>query len=435
MTVDTAAPQAVDRSTTVQLRSHSCPLRADSALPPDAFAAIRRKMLLECCKWDPQVGDVATLANFPLLIARRDWDTVCRIAESLAAELVAAETELLTRPGLHRALAIPRPLRSVLLAALRHGPTPCAVRVLRFDFHWTTEGWRISEVNSDVPGGFAEASEFTRLVAARCGVPATPAGDPASAWARSLATAVAGNGHVALLAAPGFMEDLQVVSFMARRLAGRRLVPHLATPSQLEWREGRAHLRTAWYDGPVDAVVRFFQAEWLPRLPRSSRWRELVARGRTPVSNPGTAVMTESKRFPLVWDRLGLALPTWRRLLPETRDPRDAPWRSDGGWLLKTALCNTGDTVTARDLVPANRWRAVCREVWLRPSQWVAQRRFEVVAVPTPIGDVRPCVGVYTIDGRACGAYTRLASGPVIDYRATDAALLVESAREEEDRT
>ena len=65
----------------------------------------------------------------------------------------------------------------------------------------------------------------------------------------------------------------------------------------------------------------------------------------------------------------------------------------------------------------------------------MAQRRFDIVAVPTPIGDVRPCVGVYTIDGRACGAYTRLASGPVIDYRSIDAALLVESAREEEGRT
>jgi glutathionylspermidine synthase len=384
-------------------------------------------MLLEYCKWDPQVGDVSTLADFPLLIGRSHWDEICRIAEALAAELSAAEAQLLRRPDLHRALAIPRWLRQALRAALHDGPTPAAVRVLRFDFHWTTEGWRISEVNSDVPGGFAEASEFPRLVAAGCDAAASPAGDPASAWAAAVAQAAGTGGSVALLAAAGFMEDLQVVSFMARRLSERGLTPHIASPSQLDWRDGRAHLRTAWCDGPVAAVVRFFQVEWLARLPRNCRWRPLIAGGRTRVTNPGSAVLTESKRFPLVWNGLTVPLPTWRRLLPESRDPRDARWRSDDGWLLKTALCNTGDTVAARDLVPPKRWRTTCRSAWLRPGQWVAQRRFETLPVPTPMGDVYPCIGVYTIDGRACGAYTRIATRPVIDYRAIDMALLVES--------
>ena len=41
-------------------------------------------------------------------------------------------------------------------------------------------------------------------------------------------------------------------------------------------------------------------------------------------ANPGCAILTESKRLPLVWDQLGIALPTWKRLLPETRDPHAA---------------------------------------------------------------------------------------------------------------
>jgi len=36
---------------------------------------------------------------------------------------------------------------------------------MRFDFHWTTEGFRISEVNADVPGGFSESSAFPALMA------------------------------------------------------------------------------------------------------------------------------------------------------------------------------------------------------------------------------------------------------------------------------
>src|SRR5947207_3391973 len=39
------------------------------------------------------------------------------------------------------------------------------VGLLGFDFHYTTQGWRISEANSDVPGGFSEASYFTGMMA------------------------------------------------------------------------------------------------------------------------------------------------------------------------------------------------------------------------------------------------------------------------------
>src|SRR5207244_726560 len=41
------------------------PLRAGSPLAPGTFAALRRRAVLEGCKWDPQVGDVSTLSAFP----------------------------------------------------------------------------------------------------------------------------------------------------------------------------------------------------------------------------------------------------------------------------------------------------------------------------------------------------------------------------------
>ena len=142
--------------------------------------------------------------------------------------------------------------------------------------------------------------------------------------------------------------------------------------------------------------------------------------------NPGSCIMLESKRFPLVWDALTAPLSTWRRLLPESVDPRHAPWQRDDSWLLKTALCNTGDTVSARAWMPAARWAKTARAARWFPSEWVAQRRFEALPLETPLGPVFPCVGVYTIDGRACGAYVRLSFRPVVDFAAIDAALLLE---------
>jgi hypothetical protein len=115
-------------------------------------------------------------------------------------------------------------------------------------------------------------------------------------------------------------------------------------------------------------------------------------------------------------------------LLPESADPREVAWQNDDSWLLKSALCNTGDTVSVRSLLPAKSWAQVARAARWFPGQWIAQRRFEPVPLTTPLGDVYPCIGVYTIDGRACGGYARLSLGPVVDYAAIDVPLLLEDA-------
>lgn len=129
------------------------PCRAGPMLDADAFETVRRAMVLDHCKWDPQVGDVGTLAPFPLLLRESTWRRLARWAEALAAEASAAEAELIDRPELLRILGLPRSVRRVLASARRDGLTPALARVIRFDFHPTTEGWRISEGNSECPVG------------------------------------------------------------------------------------------------------------------------------------------------------------------------------------------------------------------------------------------------------------------------------------------
>src|SRR5215472_2394915 len=58
-----------------------------------AMASIRRQAVLEGCKWDPQVGDVSTLAAFPLIMRGSVWSNLARYAEQLAAEAFSAEVE------------------------------------------------------------------------------------------------------------------------------------------------------------------------------------------------------------------------------------------------------------------------------------------------------------------------------------------------------
>jgi len=399
------------------------PLRAGPAIEPRTFAGIRRRAVLDGCKWDPQVGDVSTLAPFPLLMRAGVWRRLATWADQLTTETLAAEMEVLEKPQLLDHLGLPRSLCKVLKGA---GPlTSAAARAMRFDFHFTKEGWRISEVNSDVPGGFTESSFFTSMIAAQCPTLRT-AGDPAGAWLNAVMRAAGGRGVVVLLAAPGYMEDQQIMAFLAARLRERGCQACLANPTQIAWRDGAAHLKTSWHCGPAGALVRFYQGEWLARLPKRFAWEHFFRGGRTPIANPGVAVISESKRLPLLWDRLRTSMQTWRTLLPETRELREAPWHDDEGWLVKSALSNTGDDVSIRALLTPREWRAVRWAAHLHPGRWLAQRRFESLPIETPVGSMHACVGVYTIDGRAAGAYGRLAHKPVIDYAAVDAALLLE---------
>jgi hypothetical protein len=296
---------------------------------------------------------------------------------------------------------------------------------MRFDFHNTTEGWRISEVNSDVPGGYTEASFFTSLIAEHFPQLRT-AGCPADTWARALSLAAGPAGTVALLSAPGYMEDHQVIAFLAAKLRANGCQAFLTKPEQITWHDGLAYLDTRWHRGLPDVIVRFYQSEWLSRLPQKCGWMNLFRGGKTRVANPGLAVISESKRFPLVWEELSTPLPTWRALLPDTRDPRGVPWANDESWLVKTALCNTGDTVCIRELMTHRQWLRTCFAIRLRPGDWVAQKRFESMPVPTPIGPRHVCVGIYTVNGRAVGAYTRFSPRPLIDFAAIDVALLLE---------
>jgi hypothetical protein len=391
-------------------------------LSADRFAPIRRSMILDGYKWDPQVGDVSTLARFAFVLPAKVWLQLAQLAEALTQEALAAERELLERPELFSWLGMPERVAGAL--SRRRPITKNVGRVFRFDFHPTPEGWRISEANSDVPGGYTESSIFPQLMAEQFdGL--TPVGNPAAKLAEGVVDCHGGPGRVALLSATGYMEDQQVTAYLESLLRVRDCKTHRVHPRQIYWKNGIAYLCCQSHSGAIEAIIRFFQGEWLTRLPAGSGWPNFFRGGITSVWNPGSALLIETKRFPLVWDRLGIQLPAWKKLLPETRHPRQVHWRRDPNWLLKTSFCNTGDTVTIRTLVDRRSWLSAAGHAIIRPGDWVAQRRFEVRPLSTPAGPMYPCLGVYTVNGRAAGIYGRISPRPVIDFSAIDVAVLL----------
>jgi len=411
--------------------SSPSPWQSVAPLSPDVFAQLRRRVIFDCCKWDPQVEDVSTISDVPLVLPARVWRELVSLAEALASEATAAETELRGRPDLHGRLGLPRAVRRAL-GDRPDEDTKGIARIVRFDFHHTTAGWRISEANSDVPGGLNEASGLSALVAGHYRGTA-PAGDTAGAYARAICTSLRGGAHVAFVHATAYSDDRQVMTYLARRFAASGVRASLISPAHLRWLNGRARLDTAWTSETVDAIVRFFPAEWLPNLPSACGWSHFFHGGLTPVSNPAPAILTQSKRFPLTWDALRTPMPTWRSLLPETRDPRDAQWSDSEDWVLKPALGRVGEDIGMSGVTEAKQLKRLSRHVRWFPSGWAAQRRFAATAFRVRGKDLYPSVGIYTIDGHAAGAYGRIAERPLIDGRARDAAVLVSMDEEEGD--
>lgn len=204
----------LDLDCNVQQWQCSAPMDADIA------AQIRRAVMLQGFKWDAQVGNVNTLAPFALILPAQTWRQLTYLSECLTQEMLQAEAELPERPDLWQALGLPRSLRQ---AMFQPAPwTPAAARVIRFDFHPTPDGWRISEANSDVPGGYTEASNLCKWMAEK--LPGTmPAGDPAGTLMDALANQMPSGGQIAFLSAPGYLEDQQITAYLARLAQQARL--------------------------------------------------------------------------------------------------------------------------------------------------------------------------------------------------------------------
>jgi glutathionylspermidine synthase len=399
----------------------NAPYKLGNPLPDEAWQTVKFRTIFECCKWDVQSEDHCVLAEFPLLIGESRWQELSAFAEALSRELANAERELLRRRDLQEKLGLPEALREEF--GRLGEPTQGVARVMRFDFHFTDEGWRISEVNADVPGGFIEASGFTQLMAAHYPGATTPP-DPASTYARTLAAELGLDAVVGLVHATAYSDDRQVMQFLGKRMIEHGLRTILSSPGHIRWDEDKASISSSFAESRLDAIVRFFPAEWLPTLRTKSQWTPFFAGSRTPVSNPGSAVLVQSKRFPLVWDSLSTELRTWRALLPETvcpsivlKDLRD--------WVVKPALGRVGEDIAISGVTSERKMKLIHKAAQRRPSQWVAQRRFAVVPLSGSGGSHYPSIGVFTVDGTVAGAYARIGRKPLIDDEAQDIAVLI----------
>lgn len=391
-------------------------------IPEKEYSDYRYEAIFRGYKWDPQVGDHNTVAEHVLVL---DYATARHLeawAEQLAAETVQLEEAMLCRPELVEELGFPRVVNRAI-RHMGHYTSQQNVRLMRFDFHPTISGWAVSEVNSDVPGGLAEASVLPEIAGSYF-----PQYEPGENVAHHLLEGfqkcTAPGSRIAFIHATSYSDDRQVMQFLGDYFEKQGYRSLYAAPDHIIWKNHRAVSRMEGEEGPVDGIVRFFPLEWLANLPRRSGWGGYYE-SETPSCNHPVAIFAQSKRLPLIWDKLGVNLTAWKALLPETCAPGRKPQSDE--WIYKPVLGRVGEGISIREAVAAKEYKRIQRIVRMNPRGWIAQKRFESLPVSGVDGEAfHLCVGVFVVDGRAAGFYGRISPYPRIDARAKDIPVLVE---------
>lgn len=391
-------------------------------IPEEVYTDYRYEVIFNAYKWDPQVGDSNTVSEYVAVIDEETAKNLETWAERLAEETVLIEETLLQHPELVKELGIPRVIRKTL-KGIKNYEQAQHIRLMRFDFHPTEKGWNISEVNSDVPGGFAEASVLPQIANKYLKNYDTGT-NLAEVLFQAFKDKVKDKGTIALVHATSYSDDRQVMQFIGDYFDAQGYHSLYAAPDHLKWQNGYPTCVIGDKEFKVDGILRFFPLEWLCNLPRKYKWQNYYNLS-IPSCNHPIAILTQTKRFPLVWDKLGIEIPYWKKFLPNTIDPRRVEMET-GEFIYKPTLGRVGEYITIKSVVADDELKKIKKAVKKEPKNWVAQEMFHSRKIETTDGNsFHLCIGVFTVDGKRAGFYGRISPYPRIDAYAKDIPILI----------
>ncbi|MCL2799516.1 MAG: glutathionylspermidine synthase family protein [Endomicrobia bacterium] len=383
-------------------------------IPDESYSDYRYEIIFNAYKWDPQVGDSNTIARHALLMDSGTAEQLELWAEQLSAETMAMEESLLQRPDLSKNLGLPKKILKALSRQISYDKSQ-NIRLMRFDFHPTENGWALSEVNSDVPGGLAEAS-VAPVIAGKYFNGFEPRRHFANSLLNAFKTKVKPGGTIAFVHATSYSDDRQVMQFLGDYFENAGYHALYVAPDNVKWDRGSAC--------NIDGIVRFYPLEWFTNLSKKSDWIEYF-NCKTPSCNHPVAAFAQSKRLPLIWDKLGLDIPAWKSFLPITTDPRYVDRQTDD-WILKPALGRVGEDISVKGTMSEKKLRLIEKAAKKHPENWIAQRMFHSCPLATESGEhYHLCVGVFTVDGKSAGFYGRINPYARMDKNAKDIPILV----------
>ena len=318
------------------------------SIPKDKYDDYRLNVIFDCYKWDPQFLDNNTIAKHALVITEEEYRELESLTEKLDYETRKAEEFLNKNLKLAKPLALPKKICKEL-KNMQNYEAEKHIRLMRYDFHPTMEEkWAVSEVNSDVPGGFAESSLMPQA--------ALNLLDKDKFWyinfgdilTEAISKKVKPNGTIMMVHCTSYSDDRQVMQFLGDKLKNMGFNIIYAAADHLRFENNEAYSILDGNKGKVDGIFRFTPLEWLIDM-KPKRWQGYF-NTITPSCNHPIAIFAQTKRFPLVWDLLeqnGIKLDTWRELLPETLEVKEA--KNKEGYIFKPACGRVGENISIKE--------------------------------------------------------------------------------------
>ncbi|MCL2574686.1 MAG: glutathionylspermidine synthase family protein [Defluviitaleaceae bacterium] len=382
------------------------------SIPPQHYQEYRINVMFDGYKWDLQASEQGTISDKVVLLEPSCASLLADYAVKLYHETIAMESLLQKSPELVLGMGISQKMTDTLCSC-EYDPQK-HLRFMRFDFHPTTDGWRISEVNSDVPAGYPEASVLPALAQAYFDGYGQY-GCFGDIFAHELTKLLPQAATIAYLHDTHTVEDYQILHYIGDLMEKQGNNSLYLSPEHIKWKDGKAV--------DIDGIVRYFPVEWM-EFAKDVDWMSFV-NSKAPSCNHPIALLTQSKRLPLVWDKLDINIPTWKELLPKTVCA--STLRSHGGWILKPAFGRVGEGINIPGTVSEQEEQEIRRAASQNPLQWVAQKMFESM----PICGLHLNMGVFVINGKFAGFYARASETPKIDENASEIPILVREVNDE----
>lgn len=400
-------------------------------IPKDKYEDYRLTLMFDCYKWDPQFLDNNTIAKYALVITSKEHEELKKLTEQLDKETREAEEFLNHNLELIKPLALPRSVHKEIKKMQNYEPDR-HVRLMRYDFHPTLDGnWAVSEVNSDVPGGFAEASLMPAAALDLVNKEKYWYKNFGGILTKAISKKVIKNGRIMMVHCTSYSDDRQVMQFLGDRLKEEGFQVLYGAADHLRFKDTQAYSILDGNEGKVDGIFRFTPLEWLTEI-KPKKWQGYFDTTTMSCNHP-IAIFAQTKRFPLIWDALeqrGVNLSTWRKLLPETIEVKDAKGKE--GYIYKPACGRVGEKISIKEACKDDEYREILADVKRHPKEYLAQKQF----TSRPITgenkeEFHVCLGSYAVDGEHAGYYARISSTLRIDSNAADIPVLIERNEDE----
>ena len=398
-------------------------------IPKEKYDDYRLNVMFNCYKWDPQFLDNNTIAKYALVISKKEHEELERLTEDMDYETRKAEEILNEHLEITKILALPKKIKKELKAMDNYDKDK-HIRLMRYDFHPTIEGkWTVSEVNSDVPGGFAEASLMPKAAIDILETNRYWYKNFGDILTKAIATKVVSGGRIMLVHCTSYSDDRQVMQFLGDKLKNMGFTVIYAAADHVRFINQEAISVLSGNEGKIDAIVRFTPLEWLIDI-KPKHWEGYFNTNTISCNHP-MAIYAQTKRFPLVWnmvEKFGGKFTTWKQLLPETHEVKEV--KNKSGYIYKPACGRVGERISIKEACKEDEYEKILKDVKKHPKQYIAQKQFNSKPLVSEDGEkYHVCIGSYSVEGRHAGYYARISQTSRIDSYAADIPVLIDNEK------